>query len=82
MAEVQILGERRYAMRIWIDRDRLAAYGLTVQDVEERSAARTWRCRPGGIESVDREFSVLSRTGLTTPEEFAASWSRTPTASR
>ena len=34
VAEVQILGERRYAMRIWLDRDRLAAYGLAGQDVE------------------------------------------------
>ena len=34
VADVQIFGERRYAMRIWLDRDRLAGYGLTVQDVE------------------------------------------------
>src|SRR5258706_8563960 len=34
VASVIIGGERRYAMRIWIDRDRLAAYGLTPQDVE------------------------------------------------
>ena len=35
VADVSIFGERRYAMRIWIDRDRLAGYGLTVQDVED-----------------------------------------------
>ncbi len=34
VADVQILGERRYAMRLWIDRARLASYNLTVQDVE------------------------------------------------
>src|SRR3990172_4992532 len=34
VADVTIYGERRYAMRIWIDRERLAAFALTVQDVE------------------------------------------------
>ena len=72
VAEVQILGERRYAMRIWLDRDRLAAYGLTVQDIEEAIRRQNLEVPAGRIESVDREFSVLSRTGLTTPEEFAA----------
>ncbi len=72
VAEVQILGERRYAMRIWLDRDRLAAYGLTVQDIEDAIRRQNLEVPAGRIESVDREFSVLSRTGLTTPEEFAA----------
>jgi multidrug efflux pump len=34
VASVIIGGNRRYAMRIWLDRDRLAAYGLTPQDIE------------------------------------------------
>ena len=34
VADVVIQGERRYAMRVWIDRERLAAYNLTIQDVE------------------------------------------------
>ena len=71
IAEVQILGERRYAMRIWLDRDRLAAYGLTVQDIEGAIRRQNLEVPAGRIESVDREFTVLSRTGLTTPEEFA-----------
>jgi multidrug efflux pump len=72
VAEVQILGERRYAMRIWVDRDRLAAYDLTVQDIEDSIRRQNLEVPAGRIESVDREFSVLSRTGLATPEEFRA----------
>ncbi|MDO9384181.1 MAG: efflux RND transporter permease subunit [Hyphomicrobiaceae bacterium] len=70
VADVQIFGERRYAMRIWIDRERLAAFNLTVQDVETALRAQNVELPSGRIESTDREFPVLSRTGLVTPEEF------------
>jgi multidrug efflux pump len=70
VADVQIMGERRYAMRIWIDRARLAAYNLTVQDVEDALRGQNVEIPSGRIESTDREFTVLSRTGLTTPDQF------------
>jgi multidrug efflux pump len=70
VADVQIFGERRYAMRIWIDRQRLAAFNLTVQDIENSLRMQNVELPSGRIESKDREFSVLSRTGLTTPEQF------------
>lgn len=70
VADVTIFGERRYAMRIWIDRERLAAYQLTVQDIETALRAQNVELPSGRIESTDREFPVLSRTGLTTPEDF------------
>ena len=34
-ADVRIFGERKYAMRVWLDPDRLAAYKMTVQDAED-----------------------------------------------
>ena len=70
VADVTIFGERRYAMRIWIDRERLAGYSLTVQDIEAALRAQNAEIPSGRIESRDREFSVLSRTGLSTPEQF------------
>ncbi len=70
VADVQIYGERRYAMRIWVDRERLAAYELTVQDVEDALRAQNVEIPSGRIESVDREFTVLSRTGLTSVDQF------------
>ncbi|MGE8942404.1 efflux RND transporter permease subunit [Leptospira interrogans] len=70
VADVTIFGERRYAMRIWVDRERLAAYALTIQDVEAALRAQNVELPAGRIESEEREFSVLSRTGMTTPEEF------------
>lgn len=70
VAEVRIFGERRYAMRIWLDRARLAAYELTVQDVEDALRQQNAEVPAGRIESLEREFTVLSRTGLVTPEQF------------
>ena len=70
VADVTIYGERRYAMRIWVDRERLAAFNLTVQDLENALRTQNVELPSGRIESRDREFSVLARTGLVTPEEF------------
>lgn len=70
VAEVRIFGERRYAMRVWLDRARLAAFNLTVADVENALRQQNVEVPSGRIESYDREFTVLSRTGLVTPEQF------------
>ncbi|MDR0528785.1 MAG: efflux RND transporter permease subunit [Zoogloeaceae bacterium] len=72
MADVGIYGERRMAMRVWLDRARLAAYQVTVQDVEDALRKQNVEIPAGRIESLDREFSVLAETDLKTPAEFSA----------
>ncbi|MCB1379288.1 MAG: efflux RND transporter permease subunit [Alphaproteobacteria bacterium] len=71
VADVSINGERRYAMRVWIDPARLTGYGLTVQDVENAIRNQNAEIPAGRIESTEREFTVLSRTALGTAEEFS-----------
>lgn len=71
-ADVRVFGERRYAMRVWLDRDRLAAYALTPQDVEDALTRQNVEVPAGRIESAQREFTVVSRTDLNTPEQFRA----------
>ncbi len=65
-------GERRYAMRVWLDPHRLAAHQLTTYDIE--SAIRNENAEiPGGrVEGEKREFSVRTRGELSTPEGFGA----------
>jgi multidrug efflux pump len=70
VAQVQIFGSGRYAMRIWLDRARLAAYSLTPADVERSLREQNVEVPSGRIESTDREFTVLSETDLSTPAEF------------
>ena len=70
VADVQINGDRKFSMRIWVDPDRLAAYRLTVQDVEDALRKQNLEVPAGRIESQQREFSVTARTDLSTPKQF------------
>ena len=70
VARVRISGERRYAMRIWLDRESLAAHGLTVADVERALRAENVELPAGRLESSQREFTLRTDTGFGTPQEF------------
>ncbi|MBI3708369.1 MAG: efflux RND transporter permease subunit [Proteobacteria bacterium] len=70
VANVRIFGERRYAMRIWLDRTRLAAYGIAPQDVENALRRQNVEVPAGRIESTSREFTVLTETDLRTAAQF------------
>ncbi|CUS37556.1 efflux RND transporter permease subunit [Candidatus Nitrospira nitrificans] len=63
-------GERRYAMRIWLDPDRLAARRLTVEDVEDALRNQNASIPAGRIESNQMEFSVSLKGTLQTPKQF------------
>ena len=69
-AEIRVNGERRYAMRIWLDRDKLAAQRLTPADVEDALRKQNIEVPAGRIESRAREFSVVSQSDLSKPAEF------------
>jgi multidrug efflux pump len=69
-ADVRIFGERQYAMRIWLDPDRLASFSLTPQDVEDALRRQNVEIPSGRIESTAREFSVVSQTDLQQVQDF------------
>ena len=70
VADVRIFGERKYAMRVWLDPDKLAAYRLSTQDVEDAITRSNLEVPAGRIESQQREFSVTSQTDLARPSQF------------
>ncbi|GAB4558786.1 MAG: efflux RND transporter permease subunit [Rhizobacter sp.] len=72
VADVQINGDRKFSMRIWLDPDKLASYKLTVQDVEDALRRQNLEVPAGRIESQQREFSVTARTDLNTVAQFEA----------
>jgi len=69
-ADVRVFGERKYSMRVWLDRDRLASYRLTPVDVEDALRRGNVEIPSGRIESSNREFSVVSQTDLMRVNEF------------
>lgn len=71
VARVVIGGERQYAMRIYLDRQALAARGLTVNDVENVIRAENVELPAGNLESQTRDFSARINPVYKTPADFA-----------
>ena len=70
VATVRLGGGRRYAMRVWLDRDALAARQLTVTDIENALRRENVELPAGRIESRDREFTLRTNTALNSEADF------------
>ena len=70
VADVRIGGERRYAIRVWLDRERLAARDITVAEVERSLRANNVELPAGSVDSSTRNFTVQMDGRLTNVEQF------------
>ncbi|MFC4257695.1 efflux RND transporter permease subunit [Marinobacter lacisalsi] len=70
VANVRIGGERRYAIRVWLDRDRLAARDITVAEVERALRANNVELPAGSVDSSTRNFTVRAEGRLSNVEQF------------
>ncbi|MCU0759600.1 MAG: efflux RND transporter permease subunit [Steroidobacteraceae bacterium] len=70
VARAALSGGRRAAMRIWIDRQALAARALTVGDIENALRRENVMLPAGRLESRTREFSLRTDVGLDTEDDF------------
>lgn len=70
VGSVMFGGERRFAVRIRLDAQKLAAYRLTVPDIRRALEEGNVEIPSGRIESTTREFSVRTEGQFATPEEF------------
>ena len=70
VASVRIGGQRRYAMRIWLDKRAMAARRITVQDVEDALRRQNIELPSGRIESRQREIAVRTDSDLRTEKQF------------
>jgi multidrug efflux pump len=70
VSEVDIWGEKEYAMRLWIDPARLAAFRLTPLDVRNALASANVELPSGRIEGALIELTVRTLSRLATAEEF------------
>ncbi len=72
VASIILGGEKRLAMRVWLDSAQLTSRGLTILDVERALRRENLRLPAGRVEGLDRELQVQFEGKLGTPEEFGA----------
>ena len=70
VASVRVGGGSRYSMRVWLDREALAARQLTVNDIENALRRENVEFPAGRIESREREFTLRTRTSMESAEDF------------
>ena len=70
VSSVMIGGEKRYAMRLWLDSERMAARQVTVLDVQRALRQQNIELPSGRVENLDREMTIQTRGELKTAEEF------------
>ena len=70
VARIQLGGSRDYAMRVWLDRDAMAARGVTVQDIESVLRNENVELPAGNIKSFDRDFTVRVIRTYKTEQDF------------
>ncbi|MCA1756188.1 MAG: efflux RND transporter permease subunit [Bacteroidales bacterium] len=70
VSAIMIWGEKRYAMRLWLDPDKLAGYGLTPLDVRNAINRENIELPSGSIEGNTTELTIRTLGLMSTPEEF------------
>jgi len=70
VARVRVGGAQTYSIRIWVDRDAIAARNLTINDIEDALRAENVEFPAGSIESKDRQFTVRVERSFRSPEDF------------
>jgi multidrug efflux pump len=70
VSSIQIWGERKYAMRIWLDPSKLSAYSLTSLDVQNALNKENVELPSGKISGTATELTVRTFGRLYTEEDF------------
>lgn len=76
VSDVTILGERRYAMRIWLDPDKLTALGLTTEAVARAIRSQNRQAALGSVADMAKrlesrlQYTLIAKSRLDDPKEF------------
>lgn len=71
VARVRVGGARNYALRVWIDRRKLASRGLAVSDIESALRSENIESPAGSLESARRTYTMRIDRSFLTPEDFS-----------
>lgn len=70
VSNVQIWGQKRYAMRLWLDPIKLASYGVTVSEVRNALQKQNIELPSGKLTGANTELTVKTLGNLTSEKEF------------
>lgn len=71
VARVRVGGSQRFAMRVWLDAEALAARNLTAEDVEQALRRENVELPAGSVESINRQFTVRVTRAFNNAEQFS-----------
>jgi len=70
VSSVNVFGDKTYAMRIWLDQDKMNAYGIAFNDVSQAMANENVELPPGKIYGNNTEMTIKTLGRLTTEKDF------------
>ena len=70
VSQVEIYGQRRFAIRIWLDRRALAARNMTIDEIESALRRNNVELPAGELKSTSRQFTVRAHSRLSEVEQF------------
>ena len=74
VASAEILGGSTFAMRVWLDPEKMASLGITPLDVRNALAANNFTTAAGEVKSDFTQQNINAQTSLETPEQFDRTW--------
>ncbi|MBL8790579.1 MAG: efflux RND transporter permease subunit [Rhizobiales bacterium] len=70
VASAEILGGSTFAMRVWLDPDKMASFGITPLDVSQALQSNNFTTAAGEIKGRFTQQNINAQTSLETPEQF------------
>lgn len=70
VAAAEILGGSTFAMRVWLDPDKMASFGITPLDVSQALQSNNFTTAAGEVKGLFTQQNINAQTSLETPEQF------------
>ncbi|MEE9573821.1 MAG: efflux RND transporter permease subunit, partial [Candidatus Neomarinimicrobiota bacterium] len=71
VGSADVLGARKYAMRIWLNPQLMAAHNVTANDITQAINANNVQAAAGQVKGALQEYNIYANTDLTTQKEFS-----------
>ena len=70
ISQIKVWGAKDYAMRIWLNTKKMAALGVTPQEVNTALQANNVQATAGSLKNTYKSTNITLKTGLTSTDQF------------